>query len=103
MCTSVQARNRRGTIIEIRKLSVMNHVRGGVGTYSLLSVYTSVVYAKGEVFLATKSNTVGLGVPVVFPNNEDRLLLFSAELHREIAIRETSGMLQATRPEGAVR
>lgn len=55
----------RETTIEIpeesRKLSVMNHVRDRVGTYPLLSVYTPVVCAQGEVLLITKSNTAGLG------------------------------------------
>lgn len=81
----------------------MNHVRGEAGTYSLLSVYTSVGYAKCEVLLTRKPNTVGLGVIAVFPSRDDRLLFVKAELHRKIAIREMSGRPRATKSEGTIR
>lgn len=80
----------------------MNNLRDKAGTYPLLSVNTSVAHAKGEVFLTTKSNTVGLGVRGIFPSRDDCSLLLGAELHREIATREMSGKVQAARPGGTI-
>lgn len=80
---------------EIRKLGVMNHVRGRVGTYPLLSVYIILGSLEGEELLATKSDALGLGGFGVTECSDDCLLLLRTELYREIVTRERLGMVQA--------
>lgn len=83
-------------------MSIINHLGGKIGTYPLLSVYTSVVCDKGEVLLSTKSDAMGLGGTGVIESIDGCLLFFEAELHREIARREMSGKVQTVRSDGTI-
>ena len=73
------------------KLSVMNHLGDKADTYPLLSVYTSVAYAEGEVLLAAKSDAVGLGGIAIFESIDGCLLFLGLELHRDKQYQERYG------------